>query len=167
MASFELSEDKYKSGRRPFKAILYELQPPESVVNDVGTKFNKNGITFLEEYASKHLDSIKDMSVTVSFLDDDRTMISDHGDTGIVDGMPVFDNATVVGHFTEGYIDNFEINGTTKRCVCGKGVLDEMRYPAFIKEIETELNNGKSFVSKRSNAVCLPDSFLYFKQNSG
>ena len=54
MAIFELSEEKYSNGRRPFTAILYELQPPECVVNDVGTKYNKNGITFLEEYASKH-----------------------------------------------------------------------------------------------------------------
>ena len=71
---------------------------------------NKNGITFLEEYASKQLDSIKDMSVTVSFIDEDRTMISDHGDTGVEDGLPIFDNATTVGHFTKGYIDSIEIN---------------------------------------------------------
>ena len=50
MAMFELSSKKYKNGRRPFTAILYELQPPECVVDDVGTKFNQNGITFLEEY---------------------------------------------------------------------------------------------------------------------
>lgn len=144
MATFELSSKKYKNGRRPFTAILYELQPPESVVDDVGTKFNKNGITFLEEYASKQLDSIKDMSVTVSFIDDDRTMISDHGDTGIEDGLPVFENATTVGHFTKGYIDNVEINGENKRCVLGKGFIDEMRYKSFVETLETEINNGNS-----------------------
>ena len=83
MAIFELSNKKYKNGRRPFTAILYELQPPESVVDDVGTKFNKNGITFLEEYSAQQLESIKDMSVTVEFLDEERTMISGHGETGI------------------------------------------------------------------------------------
>ncbi len=144
MALFELSNKKYKNGRRPFTAILYELQPPDSVVNDVGTKFNKNGITFLEEYASKHLDSIKDMSVTVSFIDDERTMISDHGDTGVEDGLPVFENATTVGHFTKGYIDNVEINGETKRCVLGKGFIDEMRYKPFVETLESEINNGNS-----------------------
>lgn len=144
MATFELSSKKYKNGRRPFTAILYELQPPESVVDDVGTKFNKNGITFLEEYASKQLDSIKDMSVTVSFIDEDRTMISDHGDTGIEDGLPVFENATTVGHFTKGYIDNVEINGENKRCVLGKGFIDEMRYKSFVETLETEINNGNS-----------------------
>lgn len=144
MAIFELSNKKYKNGRRPFTAILYELQPPESVVDDVGTKFNKNGITFLEEYSAPQLESIKDMSVTVEFLDEERTMISGHGETGIEDGFPVFDNATTVGHFTKGYIDDVEINGETKRCVLGKGFLDEMRYKPFIESLETEINNGNS-----------------------
>ena len=144
MALFELSSKKYKNGRRPFVAALYELQPPECVVDGVGTKFNKNGITFLEEYASKQLDSIKDMSVTVAFLDEERTMISDHGNTGTEDGLPVFENSTAVGHFTRGYIDDVEIDGKRKRCVVGEGLLDEMRYKPFIETLETELNNGKS-----------------------
>lgn len=144
MAIVELSEKKYKNGRRPFTAILYELQPPDCVVDDVGTKYNKNGITFLEEYCAPQLDSIKDMSVTVSFLDDERTMISGHGMTGVKDGMPTFDNATTVGHFTEGYIDNIETDGETKRVVIGKGYLDEMRYSSFVEQLETDLNNGIS-----------------------
>lgn len=144
MATFELSSEKYKNGRRPFTAVLYELMPPDCVVNNVGTKFNKNGITFLEEYASKQLDSIKDMSITVTFLDDGRTIICDHGDTDLScnDGIPKFENASVIGHFTEGYIDDVVINGETKRCVLGKGLIDEMRYPAFVEELERELNYG-------------------------
>lgn len=145
MAIFELSSKKYKNGRRPFTAVLYELQPPESVVDDVGTKYNKNGITFLEEYASKQLDSIKDMSVTVSFLDEERTMIYDHGDTDLSleeSDIPKFENATVIGHFTEGYIDDVVIDGESKRCVLGKGIIDEMRYPAFVETLETELSEG-------------------------
>ena len=144
MAFFELSSKKYKNGRRPFTATLYELQPPECVVDDIGTKYNKNGITFLEEYASQALDSIKDMSVRVEFIDEDRTMILGHGETGINDGLPLFNNATTVGHFTEGYIADVELNGETKRCVCGKGYLDEMAYQPFIQSLEEQLNNGNS-----------------------
>lgn len=144
MAIFELSSRKYKNGRRPFTAVLYELQPPESVVDDVGTKYNKNGITFLEEYCAPNLDSIKDMSVTVEFLDEDRTLISGHGNTGVEDGMPVFNDATTIGHFTKGYIDNVEINGETKHCVLGKGYIDEMRYKPFVEVLETAINNGYS-----------------------
>ena len=144
MAVFELSSEQYKNGRRPFVATLYELQPPDCVVDDVGTKYNKNGITFLEEYAANTLDSIKDMSVRVEFIDEDRTMISGHGDTGISDGLPVFENATVVGHCTEGYIDDVVINGEVKRCVCAKGTLDEMCYPAFVSSLHEQLQNGGS-----------------------
>lgn len=142
MATFELSEKKYKNGRRSFTAILYELQPPECVVNNVGTKYNKNGITFLEEYCAPQLNSIKDMSVTVEFLDDEKTLISGHGMTGAEDGMPIFDNATIVGHFTEGYIDDITTDEGTKRVVIGKGYLDEMRYHAFVEQLETDLQNG-------------------------
>lgn len=144
MATFEISSKKYKTGRRKFIATLYELQPPECVIDDVGTKYNKNGITFLEEYAEKQLDSIKDMSVRVAFIDDDRTMISDHGETGIINDMPVFENATTVGHFTKGWIDDIEIDGEEKRCVFGEGYLDEMCYPEFVSLLEEDLNNGVS-----------------------
>ena len=143
---FELSSKKYKNGRRKFTAVLYKLQPPESVIDGVGTQYNKNGLTFLEEYSSAQLDSIKDMSVTVSFLDEERTQILDHGFTEMntEDGLPTFDNATTVGHFTKGYIDDVEINGEMVRCVIGDGFLDEMRYHAFIEKLDEDLANGNS-----------------------
>ena len=145
MPIFELSSKKHKNGRRPFKASLYELQPPECVVDDVGTKYNKNGITFFDVYASQTLESIKDMSVRVEFIDDERTMILAHGDTGVSDdGLPLFNNATTIGHFTKGYIADITLNGETKRCVCGDGYLDEMAYQPFIQSLETQLNNGNS-----------------------
>lgn len=142
MKLFELSSKKYKNGRRPFSAVLYELQPPECVVDGVGTKYNKNGITFLEEYAKNALDSIRDMNVRVEFIDEDQTIINGHGETGIEDGLPVFKNASTIGHCTEGYIDDVNINGVIKRCVCAKGFLDEMCYPDFIASLEEDLNNG-------------------------
>ena len=37
---FELSSKKYKNGRRKFTAVLYKLQPPESVIDGVGTQYN-------------------------------------------------------------------------------------------------------------------------------
>lgn len=143
---FELSSKKYKNGRRKFTAVLYKLQPPESVIDGVGTQYNKNGLTFLEEYSSAQLESIKDMSVTVSFLDEERTQILDHGFTEMntKDGLPTFDNATTVGHFTKGYIDDVEINGEMVRCVLGDGFLDEMRYHAFIEKLDEDLANGDS-----------------------
>ena len=124
MAIVELSEKKYKNGRRPFKAVLYELQPPESVENGIGTKYNKNGITFLEEYCAPQLGSIADMSVRVEFLDENRTIICGHGETGVnEDGLITFRNASVVGHFTRGYItkvkqrDVYAVKDILMKCV--------------------------------------------------
>lgn len=138
-----------------------ELQPPECVVDETGTKYNKNGITFLEEYAKNALDSIKDMSITASFLDEERTLLSGHGMTDIQDGMPIFDQAEVIGHFTEGYIADVEINEETKRCVCGNGYIDEMRYKALVSVIESELENGNTidgsveiFKSEGNDNIC-------------
>ena len=145
MKSFELSSRKLKDGKRRFTALLYKLQPPESVVNNVGTDghWNENGITFIEEYAANNLDSIKDMSMTCAFIDDDKTTVSGHGETGEVteDGLPKFE-ADIIGHFTEGFIADFDDNGETSRAVFGKGVIDEMRHADFVAQLETNMANG-------------------------
>lgn len=147
MKAFELSSKKHKDGKRRFTALLYKLQPPETVVNNVGTDghWNSNGITFIEEYASKNLDSIKDMSITCDFIDEDKTMCSGHGETGETttdDELPTFE-ADIIGHFTEGFIADFDDDdGTTGRAVFGKGVIDEMRHPNFVAQLETNMANG-------------------------
>lgn len=145
MKAFELSSKKRKDGKRRFTALLYKLQPPESVINNVGTNghWNENGITFLEQYAVNNLDSIKDMSITCDFIDKDKTEVSGHGETGEItdDGLPKFE-ADIIGHFTEGFIDEFDDNGSTGRAVFGKGVIDEMRHADFVAQIETNMANG-------------------------
>lgn len=145
MKAFEFSSKKRKDGKRRFTALLYKLQPPESVVNNVGTNghWNENGITFLEEYAVNNLDSIKDMSITCDFIDKDKTEVSGHGETGEItdDGLPKFE-ADIIGHFTEGFIDDFDDNGTTSRAVFGKGIIDEMRHADYVAQIETNMANG-------------------------
>lgn len=145
MAVFELSSKKQKDGKRQFTAVLYKLQPPECVVNKVGTNghWNENGITFIEEYASKNLDSIKDMSITCDFLDSEHTEISGHGETGefTKDGLPTFE-ANIIGHFQSGYIGDYEENGQTQRVVYGTGVIDEMRNANFVQILEENIANG-------------------------
>ena len=147
MKAFELSSKKHKDGKRRFTALLYKLQPPDSVVNNVGTNghWNDNGITFIEEYASKNLDSIQDMSITCDFLDEEKTVCSGHGETGETtddNELPTFE-ADIVGHFTEGFIADFEDeDGTTGRAVFGKGVIDEMRHANFVAQLETNIANG-------------------------
>lgn len=145
MAVFELSSKKQKDGKRQFTAVLYKLQPPDCVVNNVGTNghWNENGITFVEEYAAKNLDSIKDMSITCDFLDNEHTEISGHGETGefTKDGLPTFET-NIIGHFQKGYIGDYEENGQIMRVVFGTGIIDEMRNAKFVQILEENMANG-------------------------
>ena len=145
MAIFELSSQKRKDGKRHFTAVLYKLQPPECIVDKVGTDghWNKNGITFIEKYAEKNLDSIKDMSLTCDFMDNEHTEISGHGETGefTKDGLPTFE-ANIVGHFQKGYIGDYEEDGQIQRVVYGVGVIDEMRNANFVQKLEENISNG-------------------------
>jgi len=146
---FELSNKQNKNGRRPFKVILYEVYPDDCIINNTGTKYNGNGITWIKEYCESQLDSISGMSLTVEFINDERTEIAGHGDTGVDDGLPVFDNATMIGSFTKGYIENVEVqvdeNTVETKIFCiAEGTIDEMRYKPFVDELETKINNGES-----------------------
>lgn len=143
MNTFELSSRKTKTGRRKFKQILYEIYPDECLVDNTGTEYNQNGLTFIRKYCEKNLHTVKDMSLTVEFADDTETDIIGHGCTGLIDGFPVFEDATVVGHFTNGYISDIEIDGMTRTVCIGEGLIDEMRYPHFVKMLEDKINNGE------------------------
>jgi uncharacterized coiled-coil protein SlyX len=144
MQIFEISNKKTKNGKRKFKAILYKVHPDSCVVDKTGTEFNLNGITWIEEYCQNNIDSIAGMSVTVEFLDDERVEILGHGDTGVEDGIPIYNNATMIGHFEKGYITDMEVNGEMCRVCVGEGYFDYMRYKPFVDSIETRINNGET-----------------------
>lgn len=144
MRIFEISSKKTKNGKRKFKAILYKIHPDSCVVDKTGTEFNLNGITWIEEYCQKNIDSITGMSVTVEFVDEDRVEILGHGETGIEDGIPIYNNATMVGHFEKGYITNMEVDGETCRVCVGEGYFDYMRYKPFVDSLEAKINNGET-----------------------
>lgn len=144
MQIFEISKKSTKNGKRKFKAVLYKIHPDSCIVNKTGTEFNANGITWIEEYCQNNIDSIKGMSVTVEFIDDDRVEILGHGETGIEDGIPVYNNATMVGYFEKGYITDMEIGGENCRVCVGEGYFDYMRYKPFVDNLEEKLNNGET-----------------------
>ena len=119
MKTFEIfSEHKKKgqNGRRKFKMILYQIFPDSCIdeENEVGTLYNDNGITWIREYCEKALPSIKGMSLRVEFLDEERTELCGHGLTDIVDGVPIFEDAVVIGTFERGYIDEVELSDGSK-----------------------------------------------------
>ena len=144
MKTFEVSSRKCKNGRRKFKAILHEIYPDSCVdtENECGTQYNLNGITWLRSYCEAALPTIKDMSLRVEFLDEERSEICGHGDTGVDDGLPLFEDATVIGHFTKGYIDTItDADGNEKTVCCGEGYIDEMCYHNYVAKLEEDVAN--------------------------
>lgn len=126
MKIFELSKKKTKNGRRKFKMLLYQIFPDDCIdeENEVGTQYNENGITWIRKYCENALPSIKGMSLRCEFLDEERTELCGHGETGIVDGLPIFENAVVIGTFDEGYIDDVTLpDGTTITACIGVGTI--------------------------------------------
>ncbi len=137
MKIIELSSKESKDGKRKVKVILHEIYKDKS-------QYNKNGITWLEEYCKENLDSIKGTSITCEFINEERTEILGHGETGIEDGIPVFENATMIGVLEHGYIDNIEIDGETKKVCIAEGHLDAMRYKNFIDVLERRYLGGET-----------------------
>ena len=124
---FEISSESKIAGRRPIKVILHEIFPDD-------TTWQTNGISWDERYVLSNLHSVSGMSIVVEFLTEDRDIPYAHGMTEIrsTDNLPLFEDATMVGHFDRAYVDDVEIEGVKKRVLIAEGTLDEMRYPKFV-----------------------------------
>lgn len=146
METFELSEKTTKNGRRKFKVILYEVYPDSCIddVNQTGTKYNDNGITWIKSYCEKELSSIPGMFLKCEFLDEKRTELCGHGLTEyrIEDGLPIFENAVVVGSFTKGYIQEINTNNEKKYYCVGEGEIDSLCYNNFCNKLAEDIKNG-------------------------
>lgn len=128
---YEISSESKIAGRRPIKVILHEIFPDDST-------WQENGISWIEKYVQANLHSVVGMSITVEFLTDDRDIPYGHGMTEIrvQDNLPLFEDATMVGHFDRAYIDDVEIDGVTKRVLIAEGTLDEM----YVSYLQRELS---------------------------
>ena len=137
MRILELSSKDDKDGRRRVKVILHEIYKDKS-------QHNKNGITWLEEYCKNNIDSVKGISITCEFTNDERTEILGHGETGIEDGVPILENATMIGVLERGYIDDIVVDGESKRVVVGEGYIDAMRYKNFVDVLEEKIKANET-----------------------
>lgn len=145
MKSFELSTRKTRDGKRKFKAVLCQVYPDSCVdeVNEVGLKYNKNGITFLESYCEKLLPTIENMSLRCSFIDNERKIMSNHGNTGVSDECePIYEDAVMIGAFTKGYIDDIETEDGIIRAVIGEGFIDSSCYHNLTVELQENAKLG-------------------------
>lgn len=132
----EISQATNPNGRRKVKFALHEIYPDR-------THWNRNGITYLEQYTRDNADSVKGMPLCAEFLDDDKDVPYGHGLTGHIKNMPVFEDSVQVGSFEDWSIEDIEIDGEIHRCLCATGYINEGRYPKFVKWIEDQLANGK------------------------
>lgn len=140
------SKQDKKTGYKRFKLILAEVYDKSCIVDETGTKYNDNGITWIDEYVENVKDTLIGSSVTVEFADESKTDILGHGETGqYKDGVPLLSNATTIGHFDKAYIDEvIDDNGETKKVFIGEGMLDYMRYSDCIDLLSEKLSNDET-----------------------
>lgn len=144
--TFEISNSELGNGRRKFKIILHEIYPDSciDIVNQVGTQYNENGITWIREYCEKNIDSIKGMSLRCEFLDidGDRTEPCGHGETPTDGPLPAFEKAVMVGTFDVGYIEDIQTDDGIKTVCVGEGTIDGLCYKNFSERLKEEIENG-------------------------
>lgn len=122
-------------GRRKIKLVLHEVHPDRQ-------HWNRNGITYLEQYTRDNADSVKGMPLCAEFLDDDKDVPYGHGLTGQIRNMPVFEDSVQVGAFESWSIEDIEIDGEMRRCLCAIGYINESRYPKFVEWLEKQIESG-------------------------
>ena len=157
---YEISSENKIVGRRPIKVVLHEIFPDN-------TRWQENGISWKEEYVQANLHSVVGMSIVAEFLTEDRDVPYNHGMTDVreEDKLPLFEDATMVGHFDKAYVDDVEIGGVTKRCLVAEGTLDEMRYPKFVAWLRE--NMADSVVKGSVEIVGKPEHDGYIIYSGG
>lgn len=132
---FEISQVVAPDGRRRVKFVLHEIYPDES-------HCNINGITYLEEYSRNNANSIIGMPLCATFLDDEKEVPYDHGLTGSLGNMPVFEDSVQVGTADSWEITDVEIDGETHRVMVACGYINQQRYPKLIEWLERRQTEG-------------------------
>lgn len=144
----EISKANKVTGRREIKAVIHEIY-------DDSSKYNKNGISWNEQYTKNNIDTVKGMPICVEFLDYDKSEPFGHGETGIKDGRPLFEDSVMVGIFEEGSVEEVEVKGNKIKALVGKGYINEQRYPLFVRWLTSEMYDKKP--PEGSVEICAKD----------
>lgn len=150
MKLFEINQkQEEKTGYKRFKLVVAEVYDSSCIVDEAGTQYNDNGITWIDEYVEAAKETLVDSSVTVEFADDTKTDILGHGEIDeYKDGVPIFKNATIIGHFDKAYLSEITENedgiDITKKVLIGEGTLDYMRYSDCIDLLSEKLSNDET-----------------------
>lgn len=158
---FEMSSRNSKGGRRKIKMSLLEIHQDDSSTN-------KNGLHWKEDYIINNLESIKGMPICAEFLDEDKSSPFGHGLTGIdsKENQPLFENSECVGHIETAYPTTIEINGVSKRILCGEGYVYQQRYPRFVEWLKENLKSGNVMSSIEIMGKPENDNKIMYENNS-
>ena len=134
----QTSEDK-KAGRVKIVMSAYEIHPSGDY-----DKYNKNGLHWEEKYTLLNIESAIGAPFVVRFLDEDRTIISDHGrmENDMEDGNIVFPDSETIGHIEKAWIEEREIEGIPKKVLMVEGGLYDQRYHGLVKNLSCAMRDG-------------------------
>lgn len=144
----ELSSKNKVTGRRKIKAVIHEIYENDS-------EYNKNGISWNEKYTKHNLDTVEGMPICVEFLDYEKSEPFGHGDTGIKDGRPLFEDSVMVGIFEQGNIENIKVKDKKIKALVGTGYINEQRYPLFVRWLISKMHDKNS--PEGSVEICAKD----------
>lgn len=147
MKNFEIFNQISNNGQRRFKVVLHEVYPDSCVIDGLGSITNRNGICWIQRFCEDALSTIQGQSLKCEFADADRTELLGHGETGFSedDGLPLFENATMIGPFDKAYIDQItDQDGVTKTVCIGEGTIDSLCYHALCQKLDEEIANGNA-----------------------
>lgn len=148
----EISEAKRSDGRRRVKLVLHEIHQDRN-------HYNKNGISYNEQYVRNNADSIIGMPICATFLDSEKDIPYDHGMTGQDGNMPLFENSVQVGSADGWSIEDIQIDGEKHKVLIAEGYINQQRYPHFVEWLENKINDGDTiygsveFVGKGKNKI--------------
>ena len=132
----EMAQADVPNGRREIKVSLHEINPDEK-------HYNTNGISYLETYVRDNAETVKGMPLCAEFLERKQEKPYGHGITGMVKNMAIFEDSEQVGAFEDWSIEDVEIDGEMKQCLCATGYVNEARYPHFVEWLEDCLAKNK------------------------
>lgn len=135
----EQTDEDVKAGRVKITMSAYEIYETGNY-----SQHNKRGLHWEEKYTIDNMESAIGAPFVVRFIDEERTMISDHGrmENDIEDGTIVFPDSDTVGHIEKVWIQEKEIEGKIRKVLMCSGVIYDQRYHELVKYLRSVLSSG-------------------------
>lgn len=134
----ELSNTDKVTGRAKIKLSLHEIFESSDT-------YQKNGLSWSEEYTNNNLDSCVGMPIAVSFIDDTKTIPSDHGTYEELENGDISFGTTsdVVGSVNKAYISTISIDGIDKKVLMAEGEIYTERCNNFYTWLKDTIKDEK------------------------